>query len=157
MTSQIERLEQETLERLYSLDEWESQRDLMCLDKNKALEDLVLKRKQDIMAALPQELRAKIAEIEQAYEDADVKTAAEFDNRLQFLEQSISGLSERIKEDVLKIGYTVKGEFKQAVWNRGRITWNSKGLQGYQVAHPEIATFREDHDPTVTIRSVKRR
>lgn len=73
---------------------------------------------------------------------------------LNQLQLDIENLRGEIKDDVLKIGSTVKGQFSMAVYNKGRISWNSKGLEGYMVAHPEIASFRSEGDPSVTIRKI---
>lgn len=39
-----------------------------------------------------------------------------------------------------------------AVWSKGRVTWDGKGLGGYMVAHPEIEAFRREGKPSVSIR-----
>ena len=64
----------------------------------------------------------------------------------------VAELQERIKAEVLRVGETVTGSFKQAVYQRGRVTWDTKGLDGFAVAHPEVATFRKQGDPIVVIK-----
>ena len=58
-----------------------------------------------------------------------------------------------VKADVLAHGETVKGAHLMAVWVKGRTSWDSKRLDGYAAAHPEIETFRSVGEPSVTIRS----
>lgn len=72
-------------------------------------------------------------------------------------EQSAAGrvmeLQDKIKREVLQYGGTVTGSFKQAVYQKGRITWDTKGLDGFAVAHPEIGAFRKQGDPSVVIKA----
>ena len=67
---------------------------------------------------------------------------------------TITALENDIRLDVLQYGVTVKGAHLQAVWMKGRQSWDSARLEGYAVAHPEIAQFRKVGEPSVTIRSV---
>ena len=92
---------------------------------------------------LTPELQAALAEI-----DAEMETSLDAAN------MGINKLISEIKEDVIKECATVKGNFLMAVWNKGRISWDTKGLDGYAVAHPEMAAFRKEGDPSVTIRKI---
>jgi len=49
----------------------------------------------------------------------------------------------------------VKGRELEAVYVKGRISWDNKALDGYAAAHPEIGAFRKQGDPSVSIRGVK--
>jgi len=60
-----------------------------------------------------------------------------------------------VKDNVVKLGETVKGLSLQAVWAKGRVKWNDDKLNGYAAAHPEILAFRDTGDPSVSIREVK--
>ena len=66
---------------------------------------------------------------------------------------AIAELTAEVKADVLAHGETVKGAHLMAVWVKGRTSWDSKRLDGYAAAHPEIETFRSVGEPSVTIRS----
>ena len=59
-----------------------------------------------------------------------------------------------IKELVKATGATVKSTFLMAVYAKGRISWDAKGLDGYAVAHPEILYMRKEGDPSVSIRRI---
>ena len=89
-------------------------------------------------------------EIKQQIEDINT----EFDTQSLAAEQNAQQLRERIKEDVLEHGGTVKGEFLQAVWNKARVSWDSHALKGYAAVHPEINQLRKIGNPSVTIRKV---
>lgn len=91
---------------------------------------------------IPAEIQAQLDEI-----DAEQKTAADA------LSAGTSQLENEIKACILSIGATVKAGGLMAVWNKGRVSWDSKLLEGYAVAHPEILAARKEGDPSVTIRS----
>jgi len=61
----------------------------------------------------------------------------------------------RVKTLVGGVGETVKGEHLMAVYSDGRVTWDTKEMDGYMVAHPEIKQFRNVGKPSVAIREVK--
>ncbi len=87
---------------------------------------------------------------------AEIETVKEqYDTEVGTVQKAIALLREQITTGVLFLGNTVKGEFKKAIWNKGRITWDSKGLQGYEVAHPEISAFKKVGDPKVSFRDVR--
>jgi len=65
---------------------------------------------------------------------------------------TIDELTEAIKAATRSYGKSVSGAHMLAVWNKGRTFWDTKGLAGYMVAHPEIKTFMTVGDPTVSIR-----
>lgn len=95
-------------------------------------------------AILTPEIKAGLDEIE-----AERKTA------MDALNGGIASLTEEIKADVIQAGATVKGSYLMAVWNKGRVSWDTKALDGYAAAHPEITAFRKEGNPTVSIRGLK--
>ena len=94
-----------------------------------------------IDSILTPEIKAKIAEIE-----------AEFADKTQFIQEEITKLEAEIKEDVTANGETVKGDYLMAVFAKGRVSWDTKALDGYAAAHPEVAQFRKEGAPSVSIR-----
>lgn len=94
--------------------------------------------------------------IENAIPD-DVKQAidfihAELDPKIHDLLDEISGQEAMIKEYVLTVGYTVKGDHHMAVYSKGRTSWDTKSLEGYAKAHPELLVFKSEGKPSVSIR-----
>lgn len=67
----------------------------------------------------------------------------------------IASIESELRQKVLSHGATVKGTKLWAVYNRGRRKWDTKGLIGYSVAHPEIDRFLTEGDPYVSIRKAK--
>jgi capsule polysaccharide export protein KpsE/RkpR len=118
---------------LDQLAEYEAERDAIALRKQEAID-----------AVLTPEIKAALAEID-----------AEFDPLNAPVNENIDGVTAAIKLSVIEHGATVKGQYRQAVYSGGRISWDTKALDGYAAAHPEIAPFRKVGEPSVSIRIVK--
>jgi len=93
---------------------------------------------------LTPELRVQLREIEE-----------ERVTSLESLDLGLQRLRDEISKDVLKYGESVKGKYLHAVRVNGRVSWDSKALDGFAQAHPEIRAFRKQGDPSVTFRKVK--
>ena len=93
---------------------------------------------------LSEEVRQRIANIESSFKD-----------KAETINNSIKELSEAIKDEVIGVGTTVKGTNLQAVYSKGRTSWDTKGLGGYAVANPEINRFKTVGNPSVSIREIK--
>ena len=96
--------------------------------------------------------RADILKAVQAELDA---LAEEFEPLIESANERIAVLESEVKRDVIEHGASVKAKFLHAVYVRGRISWDNKGLDGYATAHPEILTFRKEGEPSVSLRVVK--
>ena len=119
-----------TIDKLDQLADFRSQRDAITLQQDEAMK-----------AAFPEDLRKILDDIE-----------VEFSGRMEIVNEKIAELEKEIKNEVLEHGATVKGAYLQAVWNKGRVSWNTSGLDGYLVAHPELEQFRKQGNPSVSIR-----
>lgn len=124
---------QNIIEKLDTLAEFQAQRDVLNLDKQAALDSL-----------LTPEIKARMADIE-----------AEFGGKAQAVNDNIARLETEVKDDILAHGETVKGARLMAVWVKGRVSWDTKALDGYAAAHPELTTFRKEGEPSVSLRAVK--
>ena len=87
------------------------------------------------------EIKARLAEIDE-----------EIDPIIEKVNERNQELIDLIKAEVIAAGETVSGEFHQAVYSKARVSWDSKGLEGYAVAHPEILAFRSVGSPSVSLR-----
>jgi hypothetical protein len=67
----------------------------------------------------------------------------------------MEGLEGEIRAAVLEAGETLESDHLKAVWNKGRVTWNSRLLEGYAMAHPDILQARKEGAPTVSFRIIK--
>ncbi len=68
--------------------------------------------------------------------------------------ENIAKLTDEIKTAVIAGSASVKGTYLHAVYSKPRVTWDSKGLEGFMVAHPEIEAFRKVGNPSVSIRKI---
>lgn len=121
---------------LDELAELHSQRDLAQMEQKR------LKQEQ-IDAVLTDEIKTRLAEID-----------AEFAGKSDIASDKIASLEAEIKKLVTEKGASVKGEFLHAVFAKGRVTWDTKALDGYVKAHPELTEFRKEGEPSVSLRKV---
>lgn len=122
----------DTIAKINQLDEFMCQRDMIAVHKQEAID-----------AILTPEIKAQLADVE-----------AEFSGQFTAVDENIASLTGEIKADVLTSGATVKGERLSAVFSKGRVSWDTKALDGYSAAHPEVARFRKEGEPSVSIRKI---
>ena len=79
----------------------------------------------------------------------------EYTSIVQEIQDAIAKLRAEIKNDVLLNGSTILSPNYRAVYIRGRVTWDTKGITRYAEANPEIMKFRRQGRPSVSIRSVR--
>ena len=105
--------------------------------------DLLNGNKQELIdKVIPPEIKAQLDEIE-----------AEFTPVFANINTRNQELIDTIKAEVVAAGETVSGEFHQAVYMKGRTSWDSKSLEGYAAAHPEILQFKTIGSPSVSIKA----
>lgn len=92
-----------------------------------------------------------LAGLRTAFEEAKAK----FNADTAEVQELISGLESDIKDEVLKRGESVKTDRMTVTWNKGRVSWNSKLLEGYAMAHPDILGARSIGEPTASFRLLK--
>lgn len=93
---------------------------------------------------IPPDLKAEILAVD-----------VEYSARGEALLKNIDALTAEVKAEVIASGATVKGAHLQAVYVRGRVSWDTSKLDVYAKAYPEIAELRREGEPTVQIRAVK--
>ncbi len=67
------------------------------------------------------------------------------------LEEQITAIRKAIRRAIIAYGESVKSEHARATYVAPRVTWDTKRLEGYAEAHPEIKTFRREGKPSVRI------
>lgn len=92
---------------------------------------------------LTPEIKAKIAEIE-----------AEFAGKTEAANANIAALTKEVKGMVILAGESIKADHLHAIFVKGRTSWDTKVLDRYANAHPEILIARLEGDPSVSIRKV---
>lgn len=114
------------------------------LAEYRAEQDAIALRKQELIdAVLTAEIKARLAEID-----------AEFQEQIDGASTNIAALESQIKAEVLKAGATVKGSHLMAVWSKGRVSWDTKMLDGMVKLIPQIGEARKEGGPSVSIRKV---
>lgn len=91
--------------------------------------------------AIPEEVKQRLAEI-----------AAEFMPMFDMADEKIAALEEQARQAVLAEGKTVKSDYIQAVYQKGRISWDSKKLEGLMMIVPQLENARTVGEPTVILR-----
>lgn len=123
----------EIKQKLDQLAEFQAQRDAAMLEKQALLDEIYTA-----------EIKARMAEIE-----------AEFATKTEGVTANIAALESEIKQAVIAHGASVKGLLFHAVFTKGRVSWDTKSLDGYATAHPELLSFRKEGEPSVSLRVAK--
>lgn len=126
------------------MDEYEIKVKLDLLAEFRAAVDMANLEKQELInSVLTPEIRAKIADIE-----------AESQLMINAAEKNAAALEADIKAAVIENGATVKGAHYQAVYAKGRVSWDNKTLEGLMIAIPQLERARKIGEPSVSLRKV---
>ncbi|OAN40583.1 hypothetical protein A6A03_04560 [Chloroflexus islandicus] len=109
----------------------------------------------DARAALAAAYDAKKADIMRQVADELAALDAEYTPLLAASDAQIKTLEQDIRAAVLQHGASVRGSRMQAVYIRGRTTWDTKGLLRYAAHHPDVLVYRKEPAPTVQLRMIK--
>ena len=117
----------------------------------------LLNKLADLMAAqdvLRMDMDAKkvaiMAPVQAELNDLQTEYAPMFDH----LQEEIAATEVVVRDAVMRGGESVKAAHLHAIFNKGRVTWDTKALDGYAVAHPELAGLRKVGEPSVAVRKV---
>lgn len=99
------------------------------------------------------DLEAQIATLEASILPALTAIEEQYAERLNDMDIAVSAAEANVRIAVLAVGKSVKGAHLHAVYSKGRVSWDSKGLDGYAVAYPEVLKFRSTGEPSVSIRA----
>lgn len=102
-----------------------------------AIYELIESKKQAILKAV----QADLAEVDALY-------AGKFEEAKQI----VSEIEAEVKDEVLRVGVSVRGADVHAIYSRPRVTWDSESLRLYAETHPEVANFRKIGKPSVSLR-----
>jgi hypothetical protein len=125
--------------------------------KNNAISDL------NKLAKIQEELKSLHAESESIIGNALLNNPdlnAEYnktDAKINELKTMESVIIDEIKSGVVLLKESVKGSTLHAVYNKGKTSWDTKGLEGYSLAHPEINIMKKIGEPSISIRQISER
>ena len=114
------------------------------LDNSKAAREVFVKRREDMMNSVITD------EIKQQLKDIDAELKPDFAQ----IDEVIANLTAEVKDACVEHGESVKGEHMRVSFIKGRVTWNSKGLEGYAVGNPEVLAFRKEGNPYASVKNV---
>lgn len=108
------------------------------------VDELAAEQERMRQAAVPPDVQKDLDEID-----------AEFGPKVRDGRRQIEDLEAEVRRDVLELGHSVKASSLHAVLSAGRVSWDTRGLEGLMVAQPELARFRKVGQPSVAIRPAK--
>lgn len=76
----------------------------------------------------------------------------EFEDHLRTTNEDVARLQAEVRTAVLAFGASFHHSRVNAVYARGRVTWDTKGLTRYIERYPEVAEFRRVGEPFVSLR-----
>ena len=126
MTEGYERTVEQMLDTMAEL---EAQRELLRLDVEGIKEGLI-----------PDDVKQQLL-------DMDVEYAVQFAE----IDSRIALLDEQIRMAVLSLGDNVKGQYRHAVYVKGRVSWDTRGLDKLSYRVPEVMEYRREGQPSVRI------
>ena len=94
--------------------------------------------------AIPPEVREQIETIE-----------AEYQSKLDAMREKLKSLEDEVKELVLSIGSTLKGNVVMAVYRKGSTKWDEKHLERLAAEYPRILEAKIEGKPSVAIQRIK--
>ena len=94
--------------------------------------------------AIPPEVREQLETIE-----------AEYQPKLDALQEKLKSLEDEVKELVLNTGSTLKGNMVMAVYRRGSTKWDEKHLERLAAEYPRILEAKIEGKPSVAIQRIK--
>lgn len=112
-------------------------------DLQDKLEVLRMDHQEQVEALIPQDLKDETARLHKL-----------FATQTEGVNTKMLDLHTIINTNTLALQHTVKGERRQAVWNKGREGWDMRALNAYARVHPEILTLKKRGNPYVSTRKV---
>ena len=97
-------------------------------EKNRLREEILAKVAQEL-AALDLEFAAPLDAAERRKQEAEME----------------------LRAAVLIAGQAIKGRFVRAAYVKGRVSWDTRGLDRYAQTHPDVLQFRREGDPSTQI------
>lgn len=111
-----------------------------------------LQAQQDVMRLQHEEQKRALFSPELLKQIADLEL--EQMAQAQGIASNIADLTAEIKSDIITTCVSVKSTRLHAIFVKGRVTWDTKGVEGYALAHPELLAYRKEGEPSVSFRTV---
>lgn len=108
------------------------------------------------IAALEASIEPQLQAVRATIEVERGALVAKRDGLMAALDETIAATEAAVRGRVLTLGTSVKGASLQAVYSKGKMSWDSKFLQGYAIAVPDILKACEVGEPSVAIKGIKK-
>lgn len=108
----------------------------------------------ELLAGTTNEIHDVIEEAMLASPDLNGRRA-ELEEQRKMLTEKMAELTTDINSYVLLQEESIKSQRLQAVFSKGKTTWDTKKLEGYALAHPELLELKKTGKASVSIREVK--
>jgi len=95
---------------------------------------------------------ARRAEVMKKVQDELEAIEAEYKPVLDAAQANAGALEAEIKNDILLRGESLRGAMYQAIYMKGRVSWDAAGMNEYARDHPEVLHFRREGQPSVALR-----
>ncbi len=94
---------------------------------------------------------AKRAEIMATVQEQLDALSLEYEPLIDTGRERLQALEAQAKEQVILRGQSAKVNGLAVTYVKGRTSWDTKALDGYAAAHPEIEKFRTDGNPSARV------
>jgi hypothetical protein len=145
----------DTKDKLARLFQYQCKKDVLELEKKELRDSVESEKKAAISAILTPEIRQKLDAIELEASNKLNSIDAEYEGRSEAVDQNIVELTSEIKQDVIAGGESVKTNGLMALYVKGRVTWDTRAVEGFAMAHPELMAYRKEGEPSVTFRKTE--
>ena len=105
-------------------------------------------------AKLQSEIEAQTHAVYEDVANRKAEIEAEFIGAANAVDENIRKLEIEIKIDTERLGKTVKGKYFMAVYNKGRITWNTAMMEAWINDHPFLKQARKEGKPSISLRHI---
>ena len=92
------------------------------------------------------------AEVLKKVQDELDALEVEFKPALEAAEENTAALEAEIRNDVLLRGESLRGSAYQAIYMKGRVSWDAAGMNEYARDHPDVLRYRKEGQPAVSLR-----
>lgn len=92
------------------------------------------------------------AEVLKQIQDELDALEVEFKPALEAAEKNAASLEAEIRNDVLLRGESLRGSAYQAIYMKGRVSWDAAGMNEYARDHPDVLRYRKEGQPSVSLR-----
>jgi len=96
------------------------------------------------------------AEVLKKVQDELDALEVEFKPALEAAEENAASLEAEIRNDILLRGESLRSSAYHAIYVKGRVSWDTSGLNEYARDHPDVLRYRKESQPSVSLRKASK-